>query len=534
VKRSGAPVRCDALVVGAGFGGLGAALAFAERGLATGVLEALVYPGGCASTFERGGHHYESGATLFSGFGTGQWFERLVRHHGLAVELDWLDPVIELVTPDWSLPVPRERARLVAALEHLATTRAAHESVAPGAIARFFAVQRRAADALWPLLDDPARLPPFGLAALSWHARRALAYAPLAGLVGRSLASVAERSGAWASQPVRVLLDALSQITIQCSAREAEAPFALATLDYPFRGTAHVVGGIGELAHALADALPRAAPGSAVHYAQRATAVQRVRDGARELWRVHTTRGCFEAPRLALDLLPQAARVLLERGVELAPDSDAARATSEVLRRAGPRLARDTEAVAGGWGACMLYLVVDEPPGANPHAHHLELVHDPERPFVEGNHVFVSIGGAGERARGALRAPAGRRTVTVSTHIALRELLALADTGADGPRARRVAAVQAAMRATLARLAPQWWAGVVHELPGSPRTFERFTRRPDGFVGGVPRRRGFAHYLDLGPRRLAPGLALVGDSVFPGQSTLATALGGAKAAAALT
>ncbi len=571
MNTSPSVTRCDALVVGAGFGGLGAGLAFAERGLATVVLEALVYPGGCASTFTRGGHHYESGATLFGGFDEGQWFARLVREHALPVQLARLDPVIELVTPTWRIAVPRERAKLVHALEQLVAQRASIEAPPPpGAIARFFESQGRVADALWPLLDDPRRLPPFDMAGLMWHARRAAKYLSLASVVGRSLADVARRHGVWSCEPVRVLLDAIAQITIQCSASEAEAPFALATLDYPFRGSAHVVGGIGELAHAMADAIARAAPAprvgecaSGVRYAHRAIAVECVRGTHDPLWRVHTTRGVFEAPRLALNVLPQAARELLERGAALGRDSAGESTPAPLdpsLRRAHAHLARGATAVESGWGACMLYLVADEPPGdlagdspgdsagASPEPQHLELVRDPAAPFTEGNHVFVSIGGARELARGELRAPHGRRTITVSTHVPLAELLTLDNGGAPqagesrrdfaarlaaSPRAQRVAAVQTAMRATIAALAPDWSSRIVHDMSASPRTFERFTRRPHGFVGGVPRRRGLAQYLSFGARPLAPGLALVGDSVFPGQSTLAAALGGAKAAARL-
>lgn len=50
-------------------------------------------------------------------------------------------------------------------------------------------------------------------------------------------------------------------------------------------------------------------------------------------------------------------------------------------------------------------------------------------------------------------------------------------------------------------------------------------------VGGVARTAGLYHYTNLGPREAAPGLYLVGDSVFPGQSALAAAPGGARVAA---
>ena len=67
-------------------------------------------------------------------------------------------------------------------------------------------------------------------------------------------------------------------------------------------------------------------------------------------------------------------------------------------------------------------------------------------------------------------------------------------------------------------------------MTASPRTFERFTGRFAGYVGGVPRRAGLHNNLRLGPMHIAPGLHLVGDTAFPGQSILATALGGTKLA----
>ena len=60
--------QADVVVIGAGFGGLSAALHFAEAGRDVVLFEALNYPGGCASTFERFGQRYESGATMFGAF----------------------------------------------------------------------------------------------------------------------------------------------------------------------------------------------------------------------------------------------------------------------------------------------------------------------------------------------------------------------------------------------------------------------------------------------------------------------------------
>ena len=147
----------------------------------------------------------------------------------------------------------------------------------------------------------------------------------------------------------------------------------------------------------------------------------------------------------------------------------------------------------------MLYRVVRPPANAGPEAHHLEMVQDTEQAFVEGNHLFASISGAHDLGR----APEGLRTMTVSTHVPLAELNGLP----DGEAAARVTEIQERMRRGLATLAPEW-ESVEHELTASPRTFQRFTGRHAGFVGGIPRRAGLAPLQTAGtPLRGARPLA---------------------------
>lgn len=483
----------DAVVVGAGFGGLATALELAQRGARVALCEALNYPGGCASTFRRDGYAFEAGATLFSGFGEEQLFGRWVRRHGLDVTVDWIDPLVELRTPSLRLSVYRDRERFLEQLCRL-----------PGApvqgVRRFFALQRQVADALWTLFDDPALLPPLDARALLRHAARVPRYVPLLRWVGRPLGAVLERLGLLNFTPLRTYLDGLCQITIQCSAAEAETPFALGAMDYYWRGTGHVRGGVGRLAEALVQAITRC--GGEVLLANRVKALAPEAGG----WRVETRRGVLHARSVAANVLPRGMLRLLGQSPEQLP-----------------RLAELAGRVEEGWGAAMLYRVAQAPEGVLAKACHLELVQDEAAPFVEGNHLFVSISGEADTGR----APPGQRTLTISTHVPLRRLASQS----QEEQAHYVSRIQERMREGLARLAPEWAQDVRHELTASPRTFERFTRREVGAVGGVPRRAGFHHYRELGPRPVRPGLWLVGDSVFPGQSTLATALGGVRTAA---
>ena len=485
----------DAIVIGSGFGGLGAAIGLAESGAKVALLEALNYPGGCASTFSREGYAFESGATLFSGFGEDQLMRHWIDKYELPVELDWLDPMIELRTPDWAIEISSKRGKMI---ENLGAF--------PGApkvkLTRFFERQEKIADTLWALFDDPDLLPPISAKSLLRHLGRSPKYLPLLGLMGRSLKEVVRQEGLEEFEPLRVYLDALCQITVQVASHEAEAPFALAATDYCFRGTAHIRGGVGVLAHALCDVVRQL--GGSVQFATRAKSLRKEENH----WVVDARNGMLKAPVVIANVLPQNLKQMLQ---------GASAATSKLLDAAAKK-------VESGWGAAMLYLGIDQDAVSTASAHHFELIAEPQRPFIAGNHIFCSV----SDRRETHRAPPGQRTVTVSTHVPMCELRTLD----NDQQEQYVQSIQDRMRETLALLAPELNAGIEFQMSASPRTFERFTRRAHGYVGGVPRRVGLHNYQGMFPGSLAPGLFMVGDSSFPGQSTLATAIGGLRTAEA--
>lgn len=482
----------DVVVIGAGFGGLAAALRLAELGADVLLCETLRYPGGCASTFSRSGYQFEAGATLFSGLGKGQLFSSWNEKWNLGVRFDPLDPLVELRTRKFSLAIPPDPETFVTRFAELP---GAH----PEAVRRFFGTQRRVADALWKLFDDPSLLPPLSPSSVFRHLGRSASYAPVLRWMGRSLSDVVASHGLADWEPLRVYLDAVSQITVQASSREAEAPFAMAAADYFFRGTGHVHGGIGSLAWALSRAIEKA--GGTVSFANRVREVRR-EDNA---WLVDTRKGPVRARRIVANVLPQSLSGMTR------PDLKG-------------ELQDVCDAVESGWGAAMLYLGIDSNAVQETGAKHLQLVDDEAAPFIEGNHLFCSISAADEHER----APDGQRTVTVSTHVPMNKLRD-ASPLAQGVY---VEGIQNRMRQTIARRAPELLERATFQMTASPRTFARFTGRHQGYVGGVPRRVGWSHYRPraLWPRQAAPDLYLVGDSVLLGQSTLAVALGGVRTA----
>jgi phytoene dehydrogenase-like protein len=486
----------DFAVVGAGFGGIGCALELTRRGRCVTLIEALTYPGGCASTFRRGGHAFESGATLIAGLEQDQWFGRTLNELGITLPLQRLDPVLHFRSTPTNFFVPASKAALVQKFCDLSPEHSER-------VHAFFRLQSRVAAAVWDLLQSPSKLPPFGLRGLLRGALRSRRLLPHLHLYRWSLRDVLARFQLLDHAPLLLWLNATCQITVQASAEEAQALFGLAIIDYYFRGAAHIEGGVGTLASALVEGIQ--AEGGSVLFGHRVREIRR--DG--EAYLLMTQRRTIRAKAIVLNLLPAQAERLLS------PCAPLPRSSQRRLRKL-------TKGVESGFGAAMLYRVLRDSEILPGTALHVQVVADTEKPLLHGNHVFCSLS-APHPSRSV------DRTLTISTHVQ-GSFLQMTE---DAEQGLAMAAIQDTMRATLLTRLPEWEPLVQSEMTASPRTFERFVGRPLGFVGGVPKRKGQLGVPLLHPRAILRNVYLVGDSLFPGQSTLACALGGTHLATRL-
>jgi C-3',4' desaturase CrtD len=159
--------------------------------------------------------------------------------------------------------------------------------------------------------------------------------------------------------------------------------------------------------------------------------------------------------------------------------------------------------------AFVIYLGVDQaaiPENCPPH---LQFLYDEQQIIGENNSLFVSVSKPGDG-----RAPAGQATIIASTFT-------------DPDRWYASGVDVAALKAEYTKTAIDRLSSYFQLTPalikvceaGTPQTFERYTARLQGFVGGIGQRVPNFGPFGIANRTPINGLWLVGDSTHPGEGT---------------
>jgi C-3',4' desaturase CrtD len=477
------------IIIGAGIGGLTTAALLLKNGHRVTVLEAHIYPGGSAGTFYNRGYRFDAGATIAGGFSAGGPHARL----GEVLGLEW---PVHAVDPAWVTHLPDKSITQWSQPEQWQAERRA---AFPGT-EHFWIQQEKLASLAWDLSSRYFPWPPDSLNDLFAITRalrpRTLAAAPF---IFRNVSSIVPKN---VPADFYTFLDSQLLISAQTTSKRANLLYGSAALDLPRRGVNHVRTGMGGLAQALAGWIRT--NGGTIHYRQ---SVNKILMRGRRAAAVRTSKGLeIKCDFLIANLTPWNLADLLGSA-----------APSELRREAKHR--------APTWGAFTLYLGLEDKYLPQNVPDHHQVVVDPGKPLGEGNSIFLSLSPRTDPTR----APDGMRAATISTHTTAAIWWELANKDPQAYGARRADYIERVLNAA-ERALPGIRGAIKVCLPGTPVTFQFYTGRQMGMVGGFPQT---SLFHARGPATGIENLWLVGDSVFPGQSTAGTTLGGWRVAEAV-
>jgi C-3',4' desaturase CrtD len=484
------------VVIGAGFGGLTTAAEIARQGLDVTVLEAHVYPGGSAGTFFHQGYLFDAGATLAGGFAEGAPMNML----GSRFDIDWQEKYVKE-----AMVVHLPDGEMVTRWTDDVRWREERTSVFGTDAEPFWNWQERTAEGLWDLAQRNPEWPPQSIrgainllqTGYSWLSARRLdkreinltAYMPYMFLpVSSKMKNIPDL--------LRLYINGQLLISAQDTSDKVNALYGAAALDLPRRGVANVPGGMGGMAKKLVERI--VSYGGKVIFRKEVISVS---DFSDKKFLIRTKRGGeYISDAVVFNQTPWNVAKLLE--------------TQEYrkLNTLG-ELPRDN------WGAFVVYAGIDSKGVPDNFPEHHQVIHS--EPLGEGNSIFLSISPAWDNTR----APEGKRSITISTHTRLDTWWRLYRNSRPEYEDRKSRYIERILNVA-ERAFPGIKSYAEMLLPGSPVTFERFTRREKGWVGGFPQTSLFRTW---GPK-IAPGIWIVGDSIFPGQSVPAVVLGGLRVA----
>lgn len=482
------PRYADVVVIGAGIAGLTAGALLARQGYKVMVCERDVHPGGCAAGFSEAGYRFAVGATVAMGFEPGGVHRNIYDRLGLEARYVNVSPAMRVHLPDRKV--------------ELKTT---HQAWLKEVIQKFPG-QSQAKQAFWKevfrlakaLYHASSRFPvmPFK------HLQDVLDTAKVANLgmlevFLRLRQTVQQRLEAFAieDQAHQALIDGQLLDAMQTTSQHCVATNGALALDIYRYGCQYKIGGLESIAQDLATYIQ--SRGGGVLYSTKVKTILQEDDAIRG---VSTNQGELHAP-VVIGAIP------LENTASLL-ESEALKQRADLQ----PEM----------WGAFTLYMGVDErclPKDVFFYEQVTDVAH-----YHDGGNLLISISPPWDRSR----APEGKRAITVSTHVDASKWLELARDKAAYAKAKY--AMEQRLLDQIERALPDIRQGIDVFKSGSPRTFQRFTLRAGGSVGGFPQTLDHANFVAPSHRTHLKGLFLAGDTIFPGQGTLGVTISGFNAA----
>ncbi|SRR5579883_2840550 len=478
-------IRSRVIIIGAGIGGLTAGALLAHKGYSVLILDQAIVPGGCASTFKRKGFTFDVGATQVAGLEPGGIHHRIFSELEIDLpEATPCDPACAVYLPGEDTPInvwrdpqkwQEERSRQFPGSEP------------------FWELIAALFKASWEFQGRDPVLPPRNIWDL-WQLTKAIRSSTFV-TVPYTLFTVGDALRAYGlieDSRLKTFLDLQLKLYSQVSAEETAllyAATALSVSQLP-QGLFHLQGSMQTLSDRLVSALER--------------------DGGKLLMR-HTVESIkVEKGKVTGVVIrnQKTDEVWTEHADHVVANVTVQNLVQLLGKKAPHGYKQRVQKLPPASGAFVVYLGVDEsaiPVGCPPH---LQFMYDANGPVGENNSLFVSVSRPGDG-----RAPTGKATIIASSFVNLDKWWGIDDYEELKEHYTNEAI---AHLAKFFYLKPET---IIHVEAATPRTFERYTARDRGIVGGIGQRLSTFGPFGFANRTPIKHLWLVGDSTHPGEGT---------------
>ncbi len=466
----------DYAVVGGGIGGVLASALLSKLGRAVILFESLSYLGGCAGTFKKDGFNYNAGATTITGLEEPMPLGKILSFLEVSPPLKEHSISMQVLVKDKKINLWSDSERLLQELDNNFKGVANYKLLSELKIS-----SNKLWQTLWKFLPFSGytsilrfflRHPRETIQQVLWYAKSGLAF----------------KSYINGHQDYRQLLDYISLITSQGFLNEVSYGVALLGLSYPINKTYYSFGGVSNLIESIAKVIPTI---------YRKTTVFKVikADGH---FLLETSKGQFRAKRVILNTTIWN----LEDLVEIESVKEFSRQAKRVYSKA--------------WSAITLYAKVRKEYAKDLSSHILILEEEPLS-FGGTNELFLSF----SLPEDSIMSSEGYLSLTVSTH-ARPELW---ENVKKEEYSMRKELIKEEILGRIYKKLPALKGAIHDAFVGTPKTFEKYTKRYKGLVGGIPMVRKYFPFRYPLPFTPVDGLFLVGDTVFPGQGLLGVSVG---------
>ncbi|MGB0526101.1 MAG: phytoene desaturase family protein [Flammeovirgaceae bacterium] len=472
----------DACVIGSGMAGLTTACLLAKQGLKVAVLEQNYLPGGCTSSYWRKGFVFESGATTLVG---------LDEHMPLRYLLDELDIQLDAVQLKLPMKVWLADGSFIHKYQEMdAWIREAERIFGEPNQRKFWEFCKKVSDFVWETSLKQTAFPPTNFSDL-WLAvqRSSIKQVKMARYALKSMESLLRQYNLLENQRFVDFVNEQLMITAQNKIEEVNVLFGATALCYTNYGNYYMNGGLINLVNPLLNYLE--ANQSILHTR---TLVERVEQEG-DLYGIYTRKQGKFYSKYLISGIPINNTVQLFNG--------------EIQEKYTNHLLESTQLNS----AFQMGIGFRNSRNISFDCIHHQIHLKEPLPEIGSDSIFLSLSHPDDRSRAD---EAGSMVASISTHVPNPAYTFIEDK----------TEIESKIIAELVKLGFFLEEDIVYRHSSTPKSWQKWTLREWGFVGGYPQFMHIKPWQMLDARLDGKRAYICGDTTYPGQGIPGTVLSG--------